>query len=183
MMLKLSEIHVTQNSVRNWQRVVDMISFVESGGAFTPEHVERYHQDETTFPLVKIKRMPDGALYLHDGHHRALALYFGGREHFLPEEYTLHEWPSYESFMETNFKVGWVTPLDIRLEVRHPDIVPFKTAVLGLPVSEQATYNANNKHLYCQERNGIFTVPHLAHCVADGQCCFDPKGCACPKVE
>ena len=182
-MLKLSEIHVTQSSVRNWQRVLDMIDFVRQGGIFTSEHVERYHQDESVFPLVKIKQMPDGNYYLHDGHHRALALYFGGRDHFLPEEYTLHAWPSYESFMEPNFAVGWVTPLDIRQEVRHPDIVPFKSLVLSLPEEQRLAYIQAHKSSYCQPRRGIFTVPHLAECVSGGQCCFDPEGCSCPQVE
>lgn len=185
MTVDLSDLQVTQSSIRNWNRVLKMVEFVRAGGIFTPEFIAEYHQDELAFPPqpMKIKRMPDGKLYLHDGHHRAIALWIAGRVTLHPDEYTLHDWPSYESFMEPNFAVGWVTPLDIRKEIRHPDIVPFKEAVMRLPEEERVGYIRDHRSAYCQPRKGIQTVGDLAACVLDGQCCINPQGCSLPKIE
>ena len=185
MVINLDNLYVTQSSIRNWDRVVRMIDFVRNGGIFTNEFIQQYHNDESSInhQPMKIKIMPDDKHFLHDGHHRAIALWIAGRKELYPEEYTTHNWPSYESFSEVNLSVGWVTPLDIREEIRYPDVVPFKERVLMLPCEDQLDYIMAHKSEYCHPRNGINYVSDLVKCVLDGQCCTSSEGCPCKTDE
>lgn len=81
-----------------------MAKIASKGGVFTAP------------PLVVVVRYDDGKHYVHDGHHRVLAIYCGGRDVLYKEEYEFAE----GTFKECNsiiWEQGFVTPFDPRTEV------------------------------------------------------------------
>ena len=98
-----------------------MIEFVESGGIFTLDRIQEFHPEDTVFPLVHISRFPDGGMYLHDGHHRGVSIWLGGRDFLRPEEYTIRDWDSYDAYAYPNLSAKWYTPVSLDTEVRLPD--------------------------------------------------------------
>lgn len=159
--MKVSDLRVTQSSIRNPVRVGEMVEFVRNGGVFTLDHVAEFHQGEGVFPLISISRFPDGSVYVHDGHHRTLSAHIAGRDWLLPEEYTVRDWDSLDRYNEVNLSAGWVTPLDLESEVRVPDVYAFKSAVLSMDPADAVAYIAGNRHLYSVPRTA-FTVPEFA---------------------
>lgn len=159
--LEVRSLKVTQSWIRNANRVKRMTEFVTAGGIFTAEFVAEFHQDEGVYPLIQLSRFPDGGIYVHDGHHRAVALFLGGRANLLPEEYQVRDWASYTPYSEINADAGWVTPLDLKLEVRLPDVMAFKRLAKETPVEELEELTRQLRHMYAAPRQ-MDTVEELA---------------------
>lgn len=130
-MIKLSDLNVSQNGLRNVSQIGAMIWFVKKNGFFTMEEIHRaapgpsYNSDTK---LIQITRFEDGALYIQDGHHRITSIFLGGRDYLRDDEYEITDW-KYEDYMTINFKMKWVTPYDPRKEIRMADYQYFKSRV------------------------------------------------------
>lgn len=171
--LPISGLIVTQDTIRDRERVEAMTKFVREGGYFTPEHIERFHLTESRKALVQISRfnVEGGPFdYLHDGHHRCLSIHLGGRDHLHPDEYVVREWDDFGKYAEVNKAVGWVTPLDLKTEMRVGDISVFKAEALAIEdETAMLEFIKANRHRYCKPRT-VWTVADFAACLLDGGC-------------
>lgn len=158
--MNIANLLVTQDEVRHPARIRTMIDFVNSGGIFDKESILQHRPDRRP-KLMMVSVFPDGIKYLHDGHHRALAIYYSERKLLLPEEFFLVEWESYEKYKEINFDCGWVTPFDPRYEVRVGEFCSFKNKATSLPAKEATIFIRKNRHLYVRPRT-VKTVAELA---------------------
>lgn len=71
----------------------------------------------------------DAKVYIHDGHHRCLAMILAGHTYLLDDEfnqdYMLTEF-RYTDYARINIKRGFLTPFDPRTETRLPDFKQYK---------------------------------------------------------
>jgi len=122
-MLLLSQLTITQEEIRDGSKLENMANLVRSGGFFNKETLERYDAEKAF--LMEIAEFPDGKFYLHNGHHRCIAIYMGYREYLREDEYYIKKW-KYEDYNSINFGVGYYTPFDIRTETRVSDLSKYK---------------------------------------------------------
>jgi hypothetical protein len=163
--IPIESILVTQSSIRVFDRVRKMVDFVVSGGRFTSDRVAAFHEGELNrFGLIVLSRFPGDLIYLHDGHHRSVSAYLGGRRYFSFEERIINEWDSLDRYNEINPEKGWVTPLDLRTEVRLPDVLKFKQKALALDGDTQTDYIRSNRHRYATKRE-IHTVADMGNLI------------------
>ncbi|MBS1722803.1 MAG: hypothetical protein JSS66_07475 [Armatimonadetes bacterium] len=141
-----------------------MTEYVLNGGIFTAESVQLFHPEDTVFPLVQLSRFPDGSLYVHDGHHRAVSVWLGGREVLVEEEYCIRDWPSLDSYAKPNLSAQWYTPFDLLTEVRLPDTRAFKSLVEETSPEEAEALIARLKHMYATAREH-WTMVELAEAI------------------
>lgn len=131
-MIKISELGITQQKLRNVVQLSEMIQFVKMGGVFTTDSIAAYHLktegSDGYVDLIEIVRFEDGRLFLRNGHHRAVAIFLAGRDKILDGEYHITDW-KYSDFEDINLVRGWVTPFNVRTEVRLPDLAQFKDLV------------------------------------------------------
>lgn len=116
--LKISNLIVTQNDLRNWNRCQELADEVKSGKIWSDG-----------FTRINILQAEDGSKYVMDGHHRVTACVLGGREKLYSTEYQM-SYVSYDMFNSINWLKGWVTPFDPRDEVRLADFQTFKKEIL-----------------------------------------------------
>jgi len=123
---------VTQYGVRyDRERLKNMAKYVANGNKFDLAAIRSYSKKPNP-PLITLVKYPDYNLYIWDGHHRALAIYLGGRKVILPEEYKILPNLTYEHSMMPVFEEGYVTPFDPRKELRLADFGPFKQEMLAM---------------------------------------------------
>lgn len=97
-----------------------MASFARRGHLFTSDLL-------MGGDLIEIARMEDGKLFIHNGHHRCVAIAGTRKRDYLDEnEYYVKE-QTYSLYNSINFDVGYVTPHDIKTEIRVPDLKNYKT--------------------------------------------------------
>lgn len=166
--MNLNDLIVTQDSVRNERQIPPMAEFVRSGGLFTQEKMSDFAKNYpdlaskyTPPPLMKISKTEDGVLYLVDGHHRAISIFLSERTELDPSEYVVRDW-TYQDYLDIVFLypdggwMGWVTPMDLKTEVRWPDISDFKDRVKSVYYEQgQAKaeeYILANKYYYAFPR-------------------------------
>jgi hypothetical protein len=165
MPINLITLQITQSWVRSMSQVKRMTEHVRNGGVFTIENVPEFHPEDSVFPLVRISRFPDGGLYLHDGHHRAVSIWLGGREYLLPEEYEIQDWDSINRYSEINLAANWITPVNLKTEVRLPDTRVYKRLIQETPAEYTIELINNLKHMYATERRHG-SVVELADAIA-----------------
>lgn len=112
-MIEINKLIPTQNDIRNYDSVSQMLCKLEAG---------------ETLPPIIIKELDDGKIYIHDGLHRACALWLHGVS-VLPESGYILKHFTYHQFLSVNFQVGWVTPFDLRTECRKADLYNWKQSV------------------------------------------------------
>jgi hypothetical protein len=164
--LDIATIMTTQNDLRNVWQIRRMIDYIEAGGFFTSVDLQRYEDmkgGQERPSMISLSRFPDDILMAHDGHHRLVSMYLGGRRLLRGDEYRVKEF-SYLDYTEPNLANGWMTPFDPITEIRLCEFGPFKREVgrlmketpdLALP------YILTNKHLYSATRDIDF-IPQLA---------------------
>ncbi|HEX6985217.1 MAG TPA: hypothetical protein VF170_07560, partial [Planctomycetaceae bacterium] len=100
-MIFLADLWVTQNDLRDWRQVEEMVRFARDGGTWTAatlsEFAEAHHLRRVS-PVIQISRFEDGRAYVHDGHHRAVSTHLSGRGHLRSDEYELTDW-RYEHYV------------------------------------------------------------------------------------
>jgi len=149
--------------------MLEMIDFVRVGGIFSRQNLDLFADREGIrhSPLIKLARFEDSKIYLHDGHHRASAIWLGGRKELYAEEYFIVDW-LYQDYLTINIKQRWYTVFDPRKEVRIPDISSFKSKVDKLlqrvpsPSEEEI-----NKFIFDCYGERLYTEPRSAKSIAE----------------
>lgn len=138
-MIKIDDLLVGQNSLRTTEHMEEMITFVRGGGFFSLEVVQKW-SSEHSYPdkeLIYISRFPDGVPFIHNGHHRCVAILVAGRDHIHESEYVEKNW-NYEDYNRVDLDTyRYVTPFDVKAEVRIPDLAAWKKAVFDLAATDR----------------------------------------------
>ena len=157
---------VMQDDLRHPAQIPEMINFVKQGGFWTQRVLTDYaekNQLTRICPLKEIIEFPDKKYMTHDGHHRLVSIFLGGRDYIREDEFVIKNW-TYEDYLEINFSNNWVTPFDPRIEIRLAEIGKFKKHALDLSktsVQESIDFIQSNKETYAKKRT-VFTVQCLA---------------------
>jgi hypothetical protein len=136
--VRLSDLIVMQQELRYPECLPQMIDHVKDGGLWDRAYLSSFAKANNLrqSPLIQISRFPDGLLFLHDGHHRSVASFLGGRKEYYPEEYQIKNW-TYDQYSSINFDIGFVTPFDPRTQVRKADLASFKKKIKTLAAENQ----------------------------------------------
>jgi len=116
----------THNTLRSTKVVDEMVTELRSDFSKTNIYFAK--------DRIKLVRTPDGLTYIHDGHHRLVAMHIfhilkSKDSVFIPKwAYDLKE-VTYEHYLELNPPI-WVTPLDLRTHVRTPNFFEVKDELL-----------------------------------------------------
>lgn len=162
--MKLIEnLSVTQNGVRNPGQIGRMMKYVSEGGFFTKETMTEF---DGSHHLIAISRFPDTWEFIHDGHHRALACYLGGRDYLREDEYEVSDW-TYPQYTNVNHELGFYTPFDPKTQLRLADFGPYRTDIWalvksGAPVDEVENYVKLNAHRYRVKRGDIHNTHDIS---------------------
>ena len=174
--LYLSNVGISQNRVRAYTQVPDMVRHVRGGGLFDKktleEHSERinaYGSNKARYDAkpIAVVVMDDGYRFIRDGHHRAVSIFIGGRKYLDNREFVF-ESMNYRQFADINFEATWVTPIDPRDYVRFADIGPWKQKVDSLRSlygDEMASrYILTHQDEYAKKKK-FDSIEHLAEVV------------------
>ncbi len=166
MTLSLSSLIPTHGALRNFQQVETMVRFVLGGGVFDRKTLDLFAAEKgiKPSPLIQITEFEDGDKYIHDGHHRALSIYMGGREEIYESEYEATRW-TYSQYLEVNFGQNWVTPFDPRTEVRIADLKQWKQTVASIrtAIGDEATkkFILGCRDVIVEPRGEIRNIKHI----------------------
>jgi len=163
---------ITQCNIRNLDQIPAMIEHVQSGGYFDDKSLEEYasKMNIRKAPIMEIAEFEDGKKMIHNGHHRAISIWLGGRDFFTEDEFYIKPWTyaDYEDIVTHDSDgnwMGWVTPFDVRTESRVCDLSSFKRKVKdiheGINEEEAIDYINKNKHQYAKKKT-LHTVPQLS---------------------
>lgn len=165
----MDDLFITQEGLRNCDQLDKMIEWVRNGGFWTKDVLlawNKAHEGRSSH-LIQVSRFEDGTEYLHDGHHRAVATWLGGRHYLRPDEYQSTDW-LYSDYIEANLKNGWFTPFNPCKEVRVPNFCGFKTqaqALLSEGEDKSLDFIRANKSLYAAPRT-MLRIRELAATVS-----------------
>lgn len=167
----LDMLYVTQDDIRDYEALEEMIKWVQSGLAFDAFSLEQYALKIKCkpSPLIRISRFEDGFEYVHDGHHRCVSIWLAGRRYLYESECIITEW-TYEQYIDINLDVNWITPFDPRTETRIPNLNYFRKYINGRINEKEWTrvqienFIRRNKILYAGKRQMNF-IPELAEYV------------------
>lgn len=161
----IRELVVTQNRLRNTDQIAAMVEFVRQGGRFTSDAmlasaIQSGSRASGPIAISQIGR----TRFVHDGHHRLVAIFLGGRDYVCHEEFTTTK-RAWADYWVANPPSGWLTPFDPGDECRLPEFGAVKLSAL-------AAYNdgvldeflAANRHRYVEPRE-IETIAQLAEAV------------------
>jgi hypothetical protein len=168
-MLQLEDLFVMQDDLRHWSNLAEMVEYVQGGGFWTPTYLVEFAASKglKVSPIIQISHFEDDFHYLHDGHHRCVATWLGGRNYLREDEYRLKEW-KYDQYLEISHANGWYTPFDPRLHVRTADFADFKRKAkerfLADPVKAEKWVRDHGR---CYRRDRTFgVVPELASAIS-----------------
>jgi hypothetical protein len=165
LMLDIDTLIVLQSDIRKQEQLPDMIRYVRGGGFWTSDALNEHASVKglRAPQPIYISRFPDKRMKIHDGHHRLVSTFLGGRAFLREDEYVVGDW-TYEAYNTINPDVRYVTPFDPRTEVRLADFGEYKAEALRLldeAPHALPEFARKNRHRYCQPRN-IWTVRELA---------------------
>lgn len=143
----IENLVVTQFGYRHDAGVKEMTKYVQHGGVFNCN------------PRIVLFKLNDDQLYIHDGHHRSMAIYLSGRKHLEEQEYVITPF-SFEELSTPNFDVGFVTPYDPRTEMRLSDFRIFKKTAL-LRYRDFSNPNHEKDAIeYINANRALYRIPH-----------------------
>jgi hypothetical protein len=166
----LQDLLVTQYGLRHSHDVLQqMVRHVAKGGFWTADRLE---ECETTLSLpgqfrpIEISLMEDGTRYLHDGHHRCVSTWLGGRTYLRADEYVLNE-RTYRWYVKSNPESGYYLAFDPRIHVRSADFLSFQREAQARfqtnPLAGENWRRANEAGYL--RRRVLKTVPDLARAI------------------
>ena len=143
--MKINDLIITQEELRNYDHFHKMLDHALCNGIFDTEYLSQFK----SYQLIKLSQFEDDKIYVHDGHHRCAAIWLSGRDTLHDDEYEI-EFYNYKNYMRPKKSTGWFTPFDPRKEVRLADFISFK---LKAEKSENLKeYVDKNRHMYCKPR-------------------------------
>lgn len=155
--IDISDILVTQASLREKGQIVSMIQHLKTGGEFNEESLGSYaiRKGIRIAPLIEIARFEDGVLAIHNGHHRAIAAFLGrGNKRIYSDEFFIRDW-SYSDYRDIVLP-HWVTPFDVMTEFRLGELAPWKQDIRKYYVlngeAKTKDYILANKEKYATSR-------------------------------
>ncbi len=155
--IEVSDILVTQASLRDKGQIVAMSRFLKTGGVFDEENLGSFaiRNGLKVSPLIEIARFEDGIMAIHNGHHRAIAAFLArGNKKIYSNEFFIRDW-SYADYRDIVLP-HWVTPFDVLREFRVGDLSPWKKEVREYYVlnGEERTrqFILDNKSKYATNR-------------------------------
>lgn len=167
----LKDLAVTQDGLRHSRDSLRcMVRFVAEGGCWTADQLAKHH---AAFSLpgtpepIELVRVEDGQCYVHNGHHRCVATWLGGRFHLRKDEYRLRD-RTYDWFLESNPETGYFLTFDPRIHVRRADFIAVQREARVRFQVDPATaesWRAENTDRYRCGR-AIRTVPALAWAIS-----------------
>lgn len=171
--IKISDILVTQTSLRDFDQLKRMINFVRTGGQFDEETLGSYairHSISRAAPKIEIAKFEDNVMAIHNGHHRAMSIFFGRREKVLyTSEFFIREW-KYKDYADIVLP-NWVTPFDVISELRLSELHYWKDKVRKFYIQhgEAATlqFIRENKNQYATVRGSLYTVGDMSTRIRD----------------
>lgn len=161
--MDLNKLLVTQHGLRNLEQLPAMVAAARNGVLFTNETLVSYAiiNDIRPSPLIEIAEFEDGARYIHNGHHRAVAIYIGRHsQRLFPEEFFVRKW-KYSDYTDIVLP-HWVTPFDPRIETRCAELKGWKQTVNTFLSDEDKIQFIRGYNLYSQKRK-LYTVGDLAN--------------------
>lgn len=155
--IEISDILVTQASLRDRGQVANMTRFLKTGGVFDEETLGSYaiRYGLRVCPLIEIARFEDGTMAVHNGHHRVISSFLArGNKKIYSNEFFIREW-RYADYSETVLP-HWVTPFDVLKEFRIGDLSPWKKEIHEFYVLhgevKTVEYIVENKAKYATDR-------------------------------
>lgn len=167
----ISRLGITQDHLRKPEQIAEMVEFVKAGGKFTQDEISKYLGVPPTPDLpIELAQFPDHRLFVHNGHHRVVAMHLGGRTHLYQGEYYVKYWRyiDYNDIVFLNPDGTWrgyVTPFDIKSECRLPDFVQYKLRVKDIYYehgAEAATEYIKSHPSEYKKRKQWRSIPSLA---------------------
>ena len=171
--LKVADILVTQTSLRDFDQLKQMINFVRTGGLFDEGSLGSYairNSINRAAPRIEVARFEDGIMAIHNGHHRAMAIFLGRKDKSLhSSEFFIREW-KYKDYTDIVLP-HWVTPFDVINELRLSELHYWKDKVRKFYVQhgEAATqqFIRENKNQYSITRGSLYTVGDMSTRIKD----------------
>lgn len=155
--MKISDLTITQKGFRSPWQLPQMVEFAALGSVFDADNLNKYSSGKDV-RLINLVRFEDGRVYIHDGHHRVMAIYLGGRDFLDPSEFVVTHW-KYKDYTDIVFAKRWITPFDPRFEVRVSDYTEYKRevyAILAVQGEQGAEkYIRDHKESYVMPRRGL----------------------------
>jgi len=174
-MISLKDLSVMHADLRDVEAIRPMSEFVKTGGFWTQQVLQQFADDtglDRPSPLIQIPKFEDGRRFIHDGHHRVVSIYFGGRDYLRDDEFVEYGF-HYSKYLETGrstFEKGFFTPFDPRKELRLSDFGDFKRQAIEMydtvrntGSGEQALCDwiAENAAEYRMDRGDVETIHDL----------------------
>lgn len=151
-MIYLEDLTITQESLRNPGQLPKMVQLVKDGKLFDEDVLKAHGSTEK---LIEIAQFEDKHVFLHNGHHRCVAIWLGGRFQIEDSEYYIKQW-KYEDYDSISFDNEYYTPFNIVNEVRVQNLAPYKTFIKNIihEFGEEMAYDVIPcaKSLYATER-------------------------------
>lgn len=162
----LSNLLVMQSDLRHWDDIQSMIEYVKDGGFWTAEYLASYAKEKNLTrisPLISVSSFEDDSDFVHDGHHRCVATWLGGRDFLRDDEFNLSKW-EYKDYLEIAPENNWYTPFNPKTHVRTADFAAFKKEArdrFQQDANAALDWLYNNFQQFRTPRT-IHTVPELA---------------------
>lgn len=152
--IEVKDLHLTQEGFRHpVEEICEMIQFVRSGGRFDEETLKK-HDPHCKGLLVAITKFEDGSLYIRDGFHRVMAVFFGREDGILYDNEYFIEDLTYLRMMKPRLESRYYTPFDPRVEVRSSDFGDFRDQVDKIIQKKQdpLEFIRQNRHVYVRSK-------------------------------
>jgi hypothetical protein len=159
--MKINDLTITQKGFRSPWQLPQMVEHAALGGKFDVNTLNR-HSSGKDVRLINLVRFEDGRVFIHDGHHRVMAIYLGARDFLGISEYALTDW-KYKDYTDIVFAKRWITPFDPRFEVRVSDYTEFKNEVWS--IWEKDGEEAAKKHILLHKE--AYVMPRCGRTIAD----------------
>lgn len=149
--LPIATLIPTQAGLRDWTLARSLAEQVRAGRTF----------DRVGEKPIEVSVFEDGRRYVHNGHHRVVAVHLAGRAALLPTEYAERAW-TYAEYAAWNPTAGWVTPFDPRTEMRVADLTWHRAIIRGF---QSGFVHGTDEH-YARAHRHLYAIPRYTTTIA-----------------